>query len=297
MASPSMANSENGRPRRCRQMVEMVSRRLFEAVADDSRNEFVCNGSVLRRDGPDDIRARGTIAERLPVVFAVRGARPRSRAAVALPIQRRQPAGLTPAGSRRTRVNPIRVMVVDDSVVVRKIVTDVLSADPDIEVVGTAVERQGRLGKGRPAPAGRVDPRRRNADHGRRHRGFRHLQKRRSSIRGCLSSCSARSPSAALKRHWTRSPPAPATTSPSRRMWAAWAHRWRRSEQLIPKMRALAGRGGPAPAPVVARPRRRRRPERTAPRRRRPGNEAGGGCVAGRRRGGASARSTGGPMR
>jgi two-component system, chemotaxis family, protein-glutamate methylesterase/glutaminase len=36
-------------------------------------------------------------------------------------------------------VNPIRVMVVDDSVVVRKIVTDVLSSDPDIEVVGTAV--------------------------------------------------------------------------------------------------------------------------------------------------------------
>src|SRR5689334_968197 len=30
-------------------------------------------------------------------------------------------------------------MVVDDSVVVRKIVTDVLSEDPDIEVVGTAV--------------------------------------------------------------------------------------------------------------------------------------------------------------
>src|SRR6185312_7517099 len=37
------------------------------------------------------------------------------------------------------RVNPIRVMVVDDSVVVRKIVTDVLSEDPAIEVVGTAV--------------------------------------------------------------------------------------------------------------------------------------------------------------
>jgi two-component system chemotaxis response regulator CheB len=36
-------------------------------------------------------------------------------------------------------VDPIRVMVVDDSVVVRKIVTDVLSADPAIEVVGTAV--------------------------------------------------------------------------------------------------------------------------------------------------------------
>ena len=36
-------------------------------------------------------------------------------------------------------MNPIRVMVVDDSVVVRKIVTDVLSEDPGIEVVGTAV--------------------------------------------------------------------------------------------------------------------------------------------------------------
>ncbi len=32
----------------------------------------------------------------------------------------------------------IRVLVVDDAVVVRKIVTDVLSADPDIEVIGTA---------------------------------------------------------------------------------------------------------------------------------------------------------------
>ena len=36
-------------------------------------------------------------------------------------------------------MNPIRVMVVDDSVVVRKIVTDVLSEDPAIDVVGTAV--------------------------------------------------------------------------------------------------------------------------------------------------------------
>ncbi|MGY1689394.1 protein-glutamate methylesterase/protein-glutamine glutaminase [Geodermatophilus sp. SYSU D01105] len=36
-------------------------------------------------------------------------------------------------------MDPIRVMVVDDSVVVRKIVTDVLSGDPAIEVVGTAV--------------------------------------------------------------------------------------------------------------------------------------------------------------
>src|SRR3954471_19432296 len=48
-------------------------------------------------------------------------------------------SGLTRQGAGGQRVNPIRVMVVDDSVVVRKIVTDVLSADPDIEVVGTAV--------------------------------------------------------------------------------------------------------------------------------------------------------------
>ncbi|TFV47220.1 chemotaxis response regulator protein-glutamate methylesterase [Blastococcus sp. TF02A-35] len=44
-------------------------------------------------------------------------------------------------------MNPIRVMVVDDSVVVRKIVTDVLSEDPGIEVVGTAVNGKVAVGK------------------------------------------------------------------------------------------------------------------------------------------------------
>src|SRR3954468_11525762 len=44
-------------------------------------------------------------------------------------------------------VDPIKVMVVDDSVVVRKIVTDVLSTDPAIEVVGTAVNGRIALGK------------------------------------------------------------------------------------------------------------------------------------------------------
>src|SRR4051794_35565782 len=43
------------------------------------------------------------------------------------------------AGARQNagghHVDPIRVMVVDDSVVVRKIVTDVLSSDPGIDVV------------------------------------------------------------------------------------------------------------------------------------------------------------------
>jgi two-component system chemotaxis response regulator CheB len=45
------------------------------------------------------------------------------------------------------RVDPIRVMVVDDSVVVRKIVTDVLSDDPAIDVVGTAVNGKVALAK------------------------------------------------------------------------------------------------------------------------------------------------------
>src|SRR6478736_5581729 len=38
----------------------------------------------------------------------------------------------------------IRVLVVDDSVVIRKIVSDLLAEDPDIEVIGTAVN--GRAG-------------------------------------------------------------------------------------------------------------------------------------------------------
>ena len=44
-------------------------------------------------------------------------------------------------------MNPIRVLVVDDSIVVRKIVTNVLSQDPGIEVVGTAVNGKIALGK------------------------------------------------------------------------------------------------------------------------------------------------------
>jgi len=45
------------------------------------------------------------------------------------------------------RVDPIRVMVVDDSVVVRRLVTDVLSGDPAIQVVGSAAN--GRLAMGK----------------------------------------------------------------------------------------------------------------------------------------------------
>jgi two-component system chemotaxis response regulator CheB len=44
-------------------------------------------------------------------------------------------------------VEPIRVMVVDDSVVVRKMVSEALSAEPDIQVVGTAVNGRAALTK------------------------------------------------------------------------------------------------------------------------------------------------------
>lgn len=41
----------------------------------------------------------------------------------------------------------IRAMVVDDSVVIRRLVCDVLAGDPDIEVVGTAVNGKNALDK------------------------------------------------------------------------------------------------------------------------------------------------------
>src|SRR5690349_16881855 len=41
----------------------------------------------------------------------------------------------------------IRVLVVDDSVVIRKLVSDLLAEDPDIEVVGTAVNGRACLQK------------------------------------------------------------------------------------------------------------------------------------------------------
>ena len=42
---------------------------------------------------------------------------------------------------------PIRVLVTDDSVVLRRLITDVLSGDPEIEVVGTAVNGKNALDK------------------------------------------------------------------------------------------------------------------------------------------------------
>jgi two-component system chemotaxis response regulator CheB len=65
-----------------------------------------------------------------------------------MPMNTRQPAGLAPSRIQEDlRVDRIKVMVVDDSVVVRKIVTDVLSDDPGIEVVGTAVNGRVAVGK------------------------------------------------------------------------------------------------------------------------------------------------------
>src|SRR5580693_4713448 len=42
---------------------------------------------------------------------------------------------------------PIRVLIVDDSVVIRKVLCDALSADPDIEVAATAADGRIALAK------------------------------------------------------------------------------------------------------------------------------------------------------
>ena len=42
---------------------------------------------------------------------------------------------------------PIAVLVVDDSVVIRRIMTNVLSADPGLRVVGTAASGRSALEK------------------------------------------------------------------------------------------------------------------------------------------------------
>ena len=52
----------------------------------------------------------------------------------------------------RESVRPIRVLVVDDAVVIRRLVSDALAADPELEVVGHGGERAHRA---REARAGR----------------------------------------------------------------------------------------------------------------------------------------------
>lgn len=42
--------------------------------------------------------------------------------------------------SSRSPGTPIRVLIVDDSAVVRRLLTDALAGEPDIEVVGTAAD-------------------------------------------------------------------------------------------------------------------------------------------------------------
>ena len=46
----------------------------------------------------------------------------------------------TPDSRLPTRGSKIRVLIVDDSALVRRILTELLGADPDIEVVGTAAD-------------------------------------------------------------------------------------------------------------------------------------------------------------
>jgi two-component system, chemotaxis family, protein-glutamate methylesterase/glutaminase len=47
----------------------------------------------------------------------------------------------------------IRVLVVDDSVVIRKVLTEALSTDPEIEVVGSAADGNIALSQDSAAPS------------------------------------------------------------------------------------------------------------------------------------------------
>ncbi len=66
-----------------------------------------------------------------------------------------------------TAIGPIRVLVVDDAVVVRRLVTNALSEDPAIEVVGAAANGRIALQKIAAAQSRPRDPRHRDAGDGR----------------------------------------------------------------------------------------------------------------------------------
>ena len=57
-----------------------------------------------------------------------------------VPVQSERTNGQVPPSPIRMSNRPIRVLVVDDSALVRKLVSDALKGDPEIEVVGTAID-------------------------------------------------------------------------------------------------------------------------------------------------------------
>ena len=62
---------------------------------------------------------------------------------------------------------PIRVLIIDDSALVRALLTHILGGDSELEVVGTAPRRVRRAREDQGAEAGRADAGRRDAAHGR----------------------------------------------------------------------------------------------------------------------------------
>ncbi len=167
-------------------------------------------------------------------------------------------------------MDPIRVLVVDDSVVVRKIVTDVLSSDPSIEVVGTAVNGRLALGK---VDALRPDlvtmdiemPEMDGIE------AVRAIRARRSRVPIVMfSTLTERGASATLDA--LSAGANDYVTKPANVGSVAQSMESVR-EQLIPKIKALTGRpvgpgagaARPAPAPVAARPPAARVTPRKAP--------------------------------
>ncbi|GAB3306707.1 chemotaxis response regulator protein-glutamate methylesterase [Geodermatophilus aquaeductus] len=154
-------------------------------------------------------------------------------------------------------MDPIRVLVVDDSVVVRKIVTDVLSSDPAIEVVGTAVNGKLALTKLDTLKPDLVTmdiemPEMNGIE------AVRAIRARRNRVPIVMfSTLTERGASATLDA--LSSGANDYVTKPANVGSVAQSMESVR-EQLIPKIKALTGRpvglgaARPAPAPVAARP-------------------------------------------
>ena len=105
----------------------------------------------------------------------------------------------------------IRILVVDDSLVIRKVLSDTLSKDPELEVVATAGDGRIALAK-----ISQMHPDVVTLDVEMPvMNGLETLAELRRLYPNCRSSCAARSPNVARQRLWMRSPKARRTMPPS----------------------------------------------------------------------------------
>ena len=199
----------------------------------------------------------------------------------------------------------ISVLVVDDSVVVRRLIVDALGGDPDIKVVGTAANgllAQAKIDQLKPDV---VTHGHRDAGDGRHRGGPGAAQAAPAAAGDHVQHADRRR---RQRPPWTRWPPAPPTTSPSRPTSAASPSR------IAGRTRAAGAQDPRARRPAPAAPLgRRARHARTGPAGRPPHRRSAGPTTRRARRGAGrpgraprgaaaagstcsrSARSTGGP--